>query len=61
MLKLEITKDAMKFLEILAGKHYKQVVSAIFGLLKNPGASRFEEIVWIPVFQDRYRRISGRF
>jgi len=36
MLRLEITKDAMKSLELLPGKQFKQVVSAIFGLLKNP-------------------------
>ena len=51
MLKLEITKDAMKFLEILPGKQYKQVVSAIFGLLKNPVPVDSKKLVGYPYFR----------
>lgn len=36
MLKLAITNTAEKFLAALQAKQYKQVGSAIFGLLRNP-------------------------
>ena len=36
MLKIAITNDADKFLLALQAKQYKQVGSAIFGLLRNP-------------------------
>ncbi len=36
MLRLNLTRDALSFLDGLPGKQFKQVVSAMFGLLKNP-------------------------
>ena len=36
MLRLNLTHDALSFLDDLPGKQFKQVVSALFGLLKNP-------------------------
>ncbi len=36
MLRLNLTHDALSFLDSLPGKQYKQVVSAMFDLLKNP-------------------------
>lgn len=36
MLKLNLTHDALSFLDDLPGKQYKQVVSTLFNLLKNP-------------------------
>ena len=36
MLRLNLTHDALSFLDNLPGKPFKQVVSAMFGLLKNP-------------------------
>ena len=36
MLKLNLTHDALSFLESVPGKQYKQVVGAMFDLLKNP-------------------------
>ena len=36
MLKLNLTHDALSFLDNVPGKQYKQVVGAMFDLLKNP-------------------------
>lgn len=36
MLKLDMTNDALSFLENLPGKQFKQVVSMMFNLLKDP-------------------------
>lgn len=36
MLRLNLTHDALSFLESVPGKQYKQVVGAMFDLLKNP-------------------------
>ncbi|EQD70288.1 addiction module toxin, RelE, partial [mine drainage metagenome] len=46
-----ITKDAMKFLELLPGKQYKQVVSAVFGLLKNPEPNDSKKLSGYPYFR----------
>ncbi|MHB8369766.1 MAG: type II toxin-antitoxin system RelE family toxin [Leptospirales bacterium] len=48
MLRLEVTKDSMKFLEFLPGKQYKQLVSAIFGLLKNPEPNDSKKLYGYP-------------
>ncbi|HOW77056.1 MAG TPA: type II toxin-antitoxin system RelE/ParE family toxin [Candidatus Competibacteraceae bacterium] len=36
MLRLNLTHDALSFLDTLSGKQYKQVVGSMFNLLKNP-------------------------
>ena len=36
MRKLDLTRDAIKFLELLPPKQFRQVVSKIFALLGNP-------------------------
>lgn len=36
MLKLDMTNEAIAFLNILPGKQFKQIVSMVFDLLKNP-------------------------
>jgi mRNA interferase RelE/StbE len=36
MLKLDMTADALSFLESLPGKQFKQVVGKLFALLKDP-------------------------
>jgi len=36
MLKIDMTNDAISFLNALPGKQFKQIVSMIFDLLKNP-------------------------
>lgn len=36
MLRFNLTNDALSFLDGLPGKQFKQVVSTMFGLLKNP-------------------------
>lgn len=36
MKSLNITKDAMKFIEQLPSKQYRQVASKVFDLLRNP-------------------------
>ena len=36
MLKLDLSNEAMRFIETLPGKQYKQVVGAMISLLKEP-------------------------
>lgn len=36
MLKLDMTNDSIAFLNVLPGKQFKQIVSMVFDLLKNP-------------------------
>jgi len=36
MLRLNLTNDALAFLDDLPGKQFKQLVSTLFNLLKNP-------------------------
>lgn len=48
MLKLDLTRDALDFLDALPGKQYKQVVGTLFGLLKNPEPHDAKQLVGYP-------------
>ena len=54
MLKLDLSNEAMRFIETLAGKQYKQVVSTMIGLLKELAPHDFRTLVGCP-----YRRVDG--
>jgi len=53
MLKLDLSNEAMRFIETLAGKQYKQVVSTMIGLLKEPTPHDSRALVGYP-----YRRVD---
>lgn len=48
MLKLDLSNEAMRFIETLAGKQYKQVVGAMIGLLKEPAPHDSRALVGYP-------------
>jgi mRNA interferase RelE/StbE len=54
MLKLDLTRDTLDFLEALPGKQYKQIVGTLFGLLKNPEPQDAKKLVGYP-----YRRVDA--
>lgn len=53
MLKLDLTRDALDFLDSLPGKQYKQVVGALFDLLKIPEPHDAKKLIGYP-----YRRVD---
>ncbi len=48
MLKLDMTRDALDFLDSLPAKQYKQVVATLFDLLKNPMPQDAKKLVGYP-------------
>jgi mRNA interferase RelE/StbE len=60
MRKLSVTRDAMKYVDGLAAKQYRQVVRRIFGLLQNPqphDSSQLKGYEYWRVDQGEYRII----
>lgn len=53
MLKLDLSNEAMRFIETLPGKQYKQVVGAMISLLKEPAPHDSRALVGYP-----YRRVD---
>ena len=53
MLKLDLSNEAMRFIETLPGKQYKQVVGAMISLLKEPTPHDSRALVGYP-----YRRVD---
>jgi mRNA interferase RelE/StbE len=53
MLKLDLSNEAMRLVETLAGKQYKQVVGTMIGLLKEPTPHDSRALVGYP-----YRRVD---
>ena len=53
MLKLDLSNEAMRFIEALPGKQYNQVVGKMIGLLKEPMPHDSRTLVGYP-----YRRVD---
>jgi mRNA interferase RelE/StbE len=53
MLKLDLSNEAMRFIEALPGKQYKQVVGKMIGLLKEPMPHDSRTLVGYP-----YHRVN---
>lgn len=53
MLKLDLSNEAMRFIETLAGKQYKRIVGTMIGLLKEPTPHDARTLVGYP-----YRRVD---
>jgi mRNA interferase RelE/StbE len=53
MLKLDMSREALDFLEALPSKQYKQIVATLFGLMKNPEPQDSKKLVGYP-----YRRVD---
>jgi mRNA interferase RelE/StbE len=52
--KLDLTKDALRFIEELEPKHFKQVVNKILSLLENPQPNDGKKLIGY----DDYFRVS---
>jgi mRNA interferase RelE/StbE len=52
--KLDLTKDALKFIEKLEPKHFKQVVNKVLSLLENPQPNDSKKLIGY----DDYFRVS---
>ena len=44
MLKLQLTKDALKFLDVLPAKQFRQIISKVLELLQNPLSHDSEQL-----------------
>ena len=53
MLKLDLSNEAMRFIETLPGKQYKQVVGTMISLLKEPTPHDSRTLAGYP-----YRRVD---
>ncbi len=51
MLKLDLSRDAIGFLESLPAKQYKQIVNAVLTLLKDPELHDAKKLVGYPYFR----------
>ena len=57
MLKLDISRDSLGFLQTLNPKQYRQIVSTVFRLLQNPEPQDSSRLIGYP-----YRRVdSGEY
>ena len=52
MLKLQMTRDAQKFLDTLPPKQFRQVVQKVFALLKDPRPSDTKELKGYPYLRN---------
>ncbi len=54
MLKLDISRDSLGFLQTLNPKQYRQIVSTVFRLLQNPEPQDSSRLIGYP-----YRRVDS--
>ena len=48
MLKLDLTKQAVKFIRTLDAKQFRQVINKIIGIMDNPNQSDIEQLKGYP-------------